>query len=196
MKMYTNTKLLVVGGTGRNVGKTEFVCRLIAKIASHHSVYALKVSSIFPDEEIYHGTHSEGEARQQLFEETRANTKKDTSRMLRAGAKKVFYLQGNDSEVEAGYELFLAHVPENTVIVCESNSLGQFVRPALSVMVKSRHGAVKPRAVSQLDCADLVVVSDGGSGFSELEFISYSEDTGWLLQPITVKTTAPGLDNT
>lgn len=185
--MHTNKQLLVVGGTGRNVGKTEFVCRLIGQIASHYSVYALKVSSIFPDEEMYHGGHTQGEARRQLFEETRSNSDKDTSRMLRAGAVKVFYLQGNDSEVKAGYEEFLAHVPEKTAIVCESNSLAQFVTPALSVMVKTADGVIKPRAVVQLAHADLVVVSDCCSGFPELDLIRYSGDTGWLLQPKPVQ---------
>ena len=181
--MHINNTLLIVGGTGRNVGKTEFVCRLIAQIASHHSVYALKVSSIFPDEEMYHGSHKENEGRRQLFEETRSNTQKDTSRMLRAGATKVFYLQGSDSEVDSGYNEFLAQVPEKTAIVCESNSLGQFVRPALSVMVRTSDGVIKPRAVPQLESADLVVVSDCCSGFPELSLISYTVDAGWIVLP-------------
>jgi len=66
-------------------------------------------------------------------------------------------------------------------VVCESNSLGQFVRPALSVVVKSVNGPIKPRAVAQLESADLVVVSDGSSGFPELTLISYSEKEGWEL---------------
>lgn len=174
-------QLIVIGGTGRNVGKTEFVCQLIEKISSQMPVYALKVSAIFPDEELFHGAHSVDEADLYLFEETRFSTAKDTSRMLRAGAKKVFYLRSDDTKIYAGFAEFMKHVPENGVVVCESNSLGQFVTPALSVVVKSVSGPIKPRAVAQLQSANLVVVSDGSSGFPELALISYSEKEGWEL---------------
>ena len=181
-QMHQNKRLLIVGGTGRDVGKTEFVCRLITKTSAQLPIYALKVSSIFPDEEIYHGNHLADEVRRQLFEETRLSTEKDTSRMLRAGATKVFYLQGDDTEVAGGYLEFLNHVPEHAIIVCESNSLGQFVQPALSIMVKSRNGKIKPRAVAQLERADLVVISDCSSGFPELDMVSYDKGAGWQLQ--------------
>jgi hypothetical protein len=174
-------QLIVIGGTGRNVGKTEFVCKLIEKISSQRAVYGLKVSAIFPDEELFHGTHSADEPELHLFEETRFTTAKDTSRMLRAGAKKVFYLRSDDTKIYAGFVEFMKSVPEKGVVVCESNSLGQFVRPALSVVVKSVNGPIKPRAVAQLESADLVVVSDGSSGFPELTLISYSEKEGWEL---------------
>src|SRR6056297_165204 len=97
--MLHDPNLLIVGGTGRNVGKTEFVCRLIEKISRTEVVYALKVSAIFPDEEIYHGNHDGEESVHHLFEETRMETGKDTSRMLQAGASRVFYLRGDDNTI-------------------------------------------------------------------------------------------------
>lgn len=172
--------LLIVGGTGRDVGKTEFVCRLIQKISSQRPVYAIKVSSIFPGEELYHGTHSGDQSSLQLFEETNRNTDKDTSRMLRSGATKVFYLRSEGVAIQRGFNKFLGKVPANCAMVCESNSLGQYVKPALSVMVRSTGGEVKPRAIGQLKCADLVVVSDGVSGFPELNSINYSDEDGWI----------------
>lgn len=180
--MPKNKQLLVVGGTGRDVGKTEFVCKLIEKIAANRPVFALKVSAIFPDEELYHGTHTTEEEQRHLFEETRLTTRKDTSRMLRAGAKRVFYLRSNDEGIQAGFDEFVKKVPEQAVLISESNSLGQFVKPALSIMVKSVNGPIKQRAVAQLKSADLVIVSDGSSGFPELKLISYSDHSGWQLQ--------------
>ncbi|MFT5702192.1 MAG: hypothetical protein ACI8ZB_005103 [Desulforhopalus sp.] len=100
-------KLIVIGGTGRNVGKTEFVCTLIEKFSSQLPIYALKVSAIFSDEEIFHGTHSEDEPNFQLFEETRLTTEKYTSRILRAGATRVFYLRSDDLKIQAGFLAFL-----------------------------------------------------------------------------------------
>lgn len=181
-------QLLTVGGTGRNVGKTEFICRLIKKISIQRPVYAIKVSAIYPDEEVYHGEHPADEPGLHLFEETNRTSDKDTSRMLQAGAVRVFYLRTSDSGIKVGFEEFLRLIPERSAVVCESNSLGQFVKPAISIMVKPVSGEIKARAVAQLQCADLIVVSDGISGFPELALISFSEAIGWIVQ------TKPPLD--
>ncbi len=177
-----NNRLIIVGGTGRNVGKTEFICRIIKKISSEHPVYAIKVSAIFPGEELFHGTHSVDEENLQLVEEKNKSIDKDTSRMLRAGAIQVFYLRTCDSGIKAGFDAFLKRIPEKAAVVCESNSLGQFVKPALSLMVKPVSGQIKPRAITRLENADLVVISDGLSGFAELQAICFSETSGWIIQ--------------
>jgi hypothetical protein len=180
--MSIDNRLVIVGGTGRNVGKTEFICRLIKKISSEHAVYAIKVSAIFPDEELYHGNHSVDEPGLHLFEETNRMADKDTSRMLQAGAVRVFYLRTDNTGIKAGFDKFLKHIPENAVVISESNSLGHFVQPGLSIIVKPVNGQIKPRAVPQLECADLIVVSDGVSGFPELQLICFTEAIGWEIQ--------------
>ena len=38
--------MIIVGGAGRNVGKTEFACELIRQSAERHSVVAVKVTTI------------------------------------------------------------------------------------------------------------------------------------------------------
>lgn len=179
--MKTNDNLLIVGGTGRDVGKTEFVCRLITRVSAERPVYAIKVSSIFPGEELYHGTHSGDDSSLYLLEETNRESDKDTSRMLKAGAARVFYLRADDTGIQPGFDQFLRKIPIGSVVVCESNSLGHFVKPALSIMVRSKGGEVKPRATVQLKYADLVVVSDGTSGFPELKSIYFCKKDGWKL---------------
>lgn len=178
----TCNQLLTVGGTARHVGKTEFICGLIKKISAERPVYAIKVSAIFPEEELYHGEHPVEEPGLHLFEETNRTSDKDTSRMLQAGAVRVFYLRTSDNGIKAGFEEFLRQIPGKAAVICESNSLGQFVKPALSIMVKPVSGEIKARAVAQLECADLIVVSDGVSGFPELASISFSEAGGWSIQ--------------
>jgi len=173
--------LLLVGGAGRNVGKTEFVCRLIEEFSKNHEIYALKVSAIFPDEHLYHGDHSHGAPEGHLFEENRLDAHKDTSRMLRAGAKKVFYLRSDDAGMEKGYREFLERIPADALVVCESNSLSSLVEPALHIVVRSCTGQVKPRARKLIDLADLVVFSDGASGFPELHHIEVIDENCWKL---------------
>ncbi len=179
--MLHDPNLLVVGGTGRNVGKTEFVCRLIEKISRTEVVYALKVSAIFPDEEIYHGNHDGKESAHHLFEETRRETGKDTSRMLRAGASRVFYLRGDDSTILSAYAAFRRLVPAKAAIICESNSLAESVQPALQIMIRQKDGIIKSRALPRLQLADMVVTSDGNSGFPELRKIHYDPRNSWYL---------------
>ncbi len=180
MTMLKNDRLVLVGGTGRNVGKTEFVCRLITSLAGKYTVYGLKVSTILPDEIMFHGNHEPtASANSALYEENNRNTHKDTSRMLRAGASRVFYLQGEDATVGQGYDEFDKLLPEDAVVVCESNSLRNHVTPVLHIVVTNQNRAIKPRAVKLLDLADVVIDSHGKHGFPELEEISLSLDRIW-----------------
>ena len=180
--MITDKNLIIIGGAGRNVGKTEFVCRLIEKFSRTMDIYGLKVSAIYPDEELLHGDHSEDEVRNSLFEETRADTTKDTSRMLRAGAKRVFYLRSDDKSISAVFSEFQKRLPTGAVVVCESNSLINFVRPGLFLIVRSVDGGIKPRALPLLEQADGVIVSDKKSGFPDMAKISFEAGTGWRYQ--------------
>ena len=177
--MLTDDHLLIVGGTARNVGKTEFVCRLIAKISRNFAVYGLKVSAIFPDEGIYHGDHSQDMATRHLVEETRLDTGKDTSRMLQAGARRVFYLHSEDDGILTGYQEFRRKLPDNAVVICESNALGEHLKAGLQIMVTQQGVPIKTRAQIRLQHADLVVVSDGCSGFSDLARINFTPEEKW-----------------
>ncbi|HKJ63838.1 MAG TPA: hypothetical protein VJ969_00435 [Desulfopila sp.] len=166
--MLQDRNLIIIGGSGRNVGKTEFVCRLIARLSTTNTIYGLKISAIYPDEGIFHGNHGRTDTHNAFFEETRADTGKDTSRMLRAGAARVFYLRSEDKDVLSAYSRWRRNVPADAGIVCESNSLAKYVRPAIYIMIRKEAGEVKPRAQKMLELADMVVFSDGKSGFSDL----------------------------
>lgn len=180
--MIHDTNMVIVGGAGRNVGKTEFVCRLIQKFSGAMDIFGLKVSSIYPDEQIFHGDHSQDNEKNCLFEETRTAGTKDTSRMLRAGARRVFYLRSDDRSIASAFAEFRKKLPRDAVVICESNSLMDIVRPGLFLVVKSVDGKVKPRALPLLETADAVIVSDRRSGFTDIEKISFLPGAGWKIQ--------------
>ncbi|MEJ2058285.1 MAG: hypothetical protein P8X39_10650 [Desulfofustis sp.] len=171
--------LLIVAGTGRNVGKTEFICRLIKKFRSIADIYALKVSAVYPDEEMYHGSHADSELVGRLFEEFRTDLDKDTSRVLRAGAKRAFYLRSENDRIREGYLAFRNAIPEDAVVVCESNSLREVVEPGLMILIRSEAHVLKPRAAVLLPMCDFEITSDGQSGFYGLEDIELTTETGW-----------------
>lgn len=174
--------LIIVAGSGRNVGKTELACRLIEKFSRISDVYGLKVSAVYPDEQIYHGGHGPAGEAQHLIEERRLDLGKDTSRMLRAGARRVFYLQGDDGRLKGGFERFRSLIPPGAAVVCESGSLWKFVQPGLLVLVTDGRKP-KPRSVGMSGRASLVIESDGASGFPGLEKIDFSPGPGWFLAP-------------
>jgi len=173
--------LIIIGGTGRNVGKTEFVCRLIAKISAHFHVYGLKVSAMFPDEIFHHGNHDSLPEAPVLFEEKNRNSHKDTSRMLRAGAERVFFLSGDSNEIGGSYKQVMEKIPPQCALVCESNSLADHVKPGLYIIISGERTPVKERTKEKCKEADMIVISDGKSNFSELEDIFFSQEKGWYL---------------
>ncbi|BDD87764.1 hypothetical protein [Desulfofustis limnaeus] len=174
--------LLIVGGSGRNVGKTECVCRVISHgLQFRPDIYALKVSAVYPGELVWHGSHQEDEPPFHLFEENDRTSAKDTGRMLRAGARRVFYLRCDDTAVEAAYHRVRRMLPPEATLVCESNSLANFVRPGLLLAITTPHGPVKPRSRPLLELADLLMVSDGTSGFPEIASIGVDELGCWRL---------------
>ena len=175
-----HNNLLIVAGTGRNVGKTEFICQLIKKFRLTANIYTLKVSAVYPDEGIYHGNHAGTEIVGRLFEETRIDLDKDTSRVLRAGAKRAFYLRSDNDCIEEGYLEFRSLIPEDAVVVCESNSLRMAVEPGLMILVRPVTYDCKPRAVSLLPLCDIEIISDGQSGFPRLEDIELTKQRGWV----------------
>lgn len=180
--MQYDKNLLVVGGAGRNVGKTEFACQLINRIAAFHPVYGLKVSAIYPDESMFHGNHGARGVVRQVFEETQRDIPKDTGRMLRAGAERVFFLCCRNEEVEREYCRFREKMTAVAPIICESNSLADYVRPGLRLMIVPQDGEIKPRVVEKLQLADLVIPSAGSGGFPELERVLFFPERGWVLR--------------
>jgi hypothetical protein len=89
---------------------------------------------------------------------------KDTSRLLRAGAREAWWLRVREEALADGAAGLLSHVPAGWVSVCESNRLRRVVEPGLFLQVRSEgERAAKPSARSVAELADRVVVSDGAS---------------------------------
>ncbi len=122
--------IILLSGTGRNVGKTTFVCRLL-NYFNDIDIVTVKVSPH------WHET-KQGEMilfddrRLMLMRETNRESYKDTSRMLRCGAKEVFYLQYTDEDalMEAFYAI-LGFGFGNIPLIIETAVLGKYIRAAM-----------------------------------------------------------------
>ena len=124
---YTN--ILVVSGTGRNTGKTTFVCKLIKKFKNQRCI-AVKISSHFhslpQDADFVVNTEN-----YQVIVEGDADGKKDSQKMLEAGAKKVFYVQSKDESLPE--VLKYIQINKEQPFIFESGAIARYLPDALHV---------------------------------------------------------------
>lgn len=135
-------KMLIIGSTARNLGKTELVCALIKKNCSENKIIGLKITNYYQDESQY---HSPGKTLLNknftITEETDNSSKKDTSRMLQAGAYRTFRIKTLNNYLKDAINQFLQLVNNHEfqgVIICESNSIRKVVEPGLFIMIKEK----------------------------------------------------------
>jgi len=116
--------ILVVGGSGKGVGKTALVCGLITALPEFHWS-AVKITS---------HTHTGNAA---ICEETTAGQGTDTARYLAAGAELALLVSASDEELpEMVKRLFKAYDSQRNWII-ESNRILQHLRPDLCLAVVS-----------------------------------------------------------
>jgi hypothetical protein len=164
-----NWRVIVVGGHTRSIGKTQLVCDLIAalpeaqwvagKITQYgHGVCAQngEECDCAPDEHVCATNW-----------ETRADTGTDSGRFLAAGARRSFWLRTKQGFLAEGMPLLRSALNETQTtagsgagnLILESNTLLQFWKPALYVVVIDPTKAdFKDSARLQLDRASAFVL--------------------------------------
>ncbi|MFC1734873.1 NTP transferase domain-containing protein [Candidatus Hydrogenedentota bacterium] len=170
-------KMLLVGATDRNAGKTTFASRVIRELRDH-DITGVKVTVIRKDAggcprgSEGCGVCSSLEGVYMLAREEDANSEKDTGKLLAAGAARVFWLRVADDSVEEGMNALLEIAGRDALMVCESNSLRHAVEPGLFIMMKNKSSDnFKESARSVVNYVDRIVEFDGCNvdfDFSEL----------------------------
>lgn len=125
--------LLLIAGTGRNVGKTLFACEVIKHLKKTSKIIGIKISHHFhPIEEGQ--IIVEKNEKFSIIQESLL-TEKDSSRMKQAGADKVFYIQSGQENL---LEAFNTISPElhDCAVVCESGGLHEYIKPGLFFLIK------------------------------------------------------------
>lgn len=157
--------LLLIAGNGRNVGKTFVACKIIEYLAKSHDVTGLKISPHF-----HELTESDILVRNENFvivNEHQINTK-DSSLMLQAGAKKVFFMMVNPGYLAEAFDRF-KHFLNDNIIVCESGELSEIVTPGLFLFLKRTGEEIVKQ--QYLKYSPLVVNNDGTNFEFNLEQI-------------------------
>lgn len=156
--------MLMIGSAGANVGKTELACSLLGKFGKEHDIVGVKVTTIrAKDGQCPRGGEGCGvcsslEGNFCITEETNRTSGKDTSRLLAAGASRVFWIRVLKDYLAEGINAMLDVIGSEAITICESNSLRQVVEPGLFLMVSNNNsGAWKKTAQQVRECADRIV---------------------------------------
>jgi hypothetical protein len=102
-----------------------------------------------------------------IYEETERNGFKDTSRMLAAGAEKVYFAKVWDDQLFEVFNEIMKLIPYGTPVICESPALRNYVEPGVFVIMTSdvinkrkdiSHLQVLPQVMFKLEEIDAISV--------------------------------------
>lgn len=134
--MISVPEMVMIGGNSRNSGKTTMACKCISRLSATHEVIGLKVTSVRPGEDDLHGNHNDDfTGNFTIFEELNPESNKDTSKMLKAGASHVYYIRVEEKFTKQAIVHFLSKYVHKQLIVCESRSLHEIVKPGLFLIM-------------------------------------------------------------
>jgi hypothetical protein len=127
--------LLLIAGEGTKSGKTSMACRVIRQF-QELKITAVKITPHFHETTpgLLLVTEKSGFA---VYEETAMDGLKDTSRMLSAGADKVYFAKVRDEGLREAFGEIMKLVDPGTPIICESPALRNFAEPGVFIIMAS-----------------------------------------------------------
>jgi hypothetical protein len=126
--------MLLVSGSGQNTGKTTLVCRMIELFSPQLSIAGIKITHHFHPLTYEMPMIADNEYFK-IFEEIRKDQPKDSSRMLNAGAARVFFVISEKEKLGETINELLKYLQEGVALVCESGGLTEYILPGLHLHV-------------------------------------------------------------
>lgn len=162
--MSAHPRMLFIGSGWRKSGKTWLVCHAIEKLVGIAPVIGLKVSLHRQGENNYHpGRYHPTGDEYQIVEELFPGDKADTAKMLKYGCNQSYLIRANEQSLETAFHHFIEKVPGNHILVAETLSLRDIVKPDLLVIIEDiTQEQVKASAMRLLPEADLCIQSEKG----------------------------------
>lgn len=170
--------ILLIAGSGQNVGKTTLACRIIA---NEHAKLPVAVKITPHMHKITPGlVKIDKGANWSLFEETDNSSHKDSSQYLQNGAAKSYLILSGDSGLQAAFSALQKLLPAANPFIIESAALVNIIQPGLFIVVISDQANAEIKRLSDLQKADLIVVSDGKRFLPAPEKIAFKN--GWTIK--------------
>lgn len=126
--------IILVSGSGRNVGKTTLACNIIKELSADHKVFGIKISPHFHKTSELQKLICEGKG-YKIYKELDTDSGKDSSRMLDAGAEEVYFIQCNDDKIKFAFESISDLLSSDSAIVCESGSFANKYKAGLHLLL-------------------------------------------------------------
>jgi hypothetical protein len=162
-------RLLIITGSGKNVGKTTLINSLIPSLKTIHTLVAIKISPHFhpvsDNEELFRNP-----GYFLIYEEKSMQSGNDSSKMKRAGAHKVFYIQSKNQYADEAFLRCLEYVEDNIPVICESGALYKKIRPGLMIYIKKEEKRLK---TGNSDRNSVVIMRDHDHFKSVVDKISF-----------------------
>jgi hypothetical protein len=172
---------IIIGGTGRDSGKSSLAEMLIRRFASR-GVTGIKITPHFHPDLSGLSLLADGEGFK-VYEESNRSSDKDSARMLRAGATRVILIVAGSSSVAEAFSAVLPLLSRGMPVVCESPALRRLVHPDLFIIMIHGQGGTSDRKNIDdlLPLADLTLtIDDLQSG--KTECIDLDEYSSWYLK--------------
>lgn len=170
--------ILLVSGSGQNVGKTSFIRRIIAQNGAQ-PIAAIKITPHFhePTRGLIPLFSTEN---YRIFQETDLTSGKDSSLFLQAGAERVFYIQTTDEYLKEAFNRISEKLVEDQPVIIESAALRKILKPEVYLFIQNKFEDIKPSAKEMQKLADTIVYSDSGQ-FS-IDSASITFDQTWKIK--------------
>ena len=171
---------MIVYGTDRNSGKTTLITRIIEHFSKDFPICAIKISPHFhiiddPSKIIYQTDDCI------IIKENKGLTGKDSSRMVDAGAREVFYMQVLDNNLAEVMPELLQFITPGMAVICESGWARELICPGL-FFILHRSGNIIAKESTHLlkPLADKWIQFDGQNFDFNISQIKFS-DNRWSL---------------
>jgi len=172
--------IILISGSGRNVGKTTLACNIIKKLSLEKDVVGLKISPHFHKTLELQKLISEGEGFK-IYQELDIDSGKDSSEMLKSGAREVYFVQCGDDKIEMAVESISNLLPTNSPIVCESGSFANKYKPGLHLLVVGEQPDETKKSFQQnLKNADQIIAKNDFNTEENFFDLKY-EGTNWKI---------------
>ncbi len=137
------SQIILIGGSGQNVGKTYWSELLVKTIAKTNPINTLKISSHKHPTTAGLKTVNKGNG-WTLYEESDLSGAKDSQRLLKAGATKSYYANVEKEVLQQFINELDKNIDINRLLLVESTAFGIFITPKLAYFVSEKDDKICP----------------------------------------------------
>lgn len=124
--------MILITGNGRNVGKTTFAINIIRHLSESKDVIGIKVSPHIHD--LNEGLEIICKTQNFIVAEEKGLNNKDSSLLLQAGAKRVYFIMAKQEDLEQAFSVIAEKLKDHIVVV-ESGGLSELITPGVFFFV-------------------------------------------------------------